>query len=94
MKKLLFALDFDGTYTEDPELWNNFITLLKQKGHSVIVATMRYPSEAGPVREALEDKVDAIIYTSRKAKYEEVQKQGYTPNIWIDDMPHFLFQGG
>lgn len=90
---LLFALDYDETFTADPVLWLAFIGNAKQRGHAVIIATMRYPHEGAEIELVLKDKVEKIIYTSRKAKYEEVQRQGYYPSIWIDDSPHFLFHG-
>jgi hypothetical protein len=80
---MLIALDYDGTYTADPELWNAFILKARELGHNVKIATMRYPSEPIP------DVGCEVIYTSRKAKF------GCMPaDIWIDDNPHFLFSGG
>ena len=90
-KKILFALDYDGTYTADPELWDIFIASAVKRGHSFIVATMRYPQEGLCI---IPPGIERVVYTGRKAKYEEVQRQGFNPNIWIDDMPHFLFNGG
>ena len=80
---MLIALDYDGTYTADPELWDWFIDRARQRGHEIKIATMRYPHESIP------DIGCEIVYTSRKAKF------GCIPaDIWIDDMPHFLFNGG
>ncbi len=76
------ALDYDGTYTRDPELWNNFIEKAKERGHEVVCVTMRYPTESITV--PME-----VIYTSRKAKMEHAKA-----DIWIDDQPHFLVMGG
>ena len=92
--KLLIALDYDETYTADPVLWQNFIANAKHRGHSVIIATMRYPQEGAEIEQELGATVEKIVYTSRKAKYDEVQRQGFYPSIWVDDSPHFLFHGG
>lgn len=89
--KILFALDYDGTYTADPDMWDTFIADAVSRGHSFIVATMRYLTEN---LEMVPKGIERIVYTSRKAKYEEVHRQGFSPTIWIDDMPHFLFNGG
>jgi len=80
------ALDYDGTYTEDTELWNRFIELCRDK-HEVICVTMRYPTE----------EVDIpipIIYTSRRAKKIYCSAMGIHFDIWIDDSPEWLFKNG
>jgi hypothetical protein len=77
---MLIALDYDGTYTEDPVLWDDFIVKAKSSGHDVKILTMRYPHEPIDI-----DGIE-VIYTSRKAKY------GYIPaNIYIDNEPGRLF---
>jgi hypothetical protein len=91
---MLIALDYDKTYTADPVLWQRFIATAKERGHSVIVATMRFPQEGAEIDKALGSMVDGIVYTSRKAKYDGLQAQGFSPSIWIDDSPHFLFNDG
>lgn len=87
-----FSLDYDGTYTRDKDLWNNFITLLKQKGHKVYVVTMRYdhPTEAYEVRQDLEGKVDGFFFTGRQAKKPFMKEQNIWVDIWIDDQPEFI----
>ena len=77
---MLIALDYDGTYTEDTDLWDCFIANAIKNGHEVKILTMRYPHETINI-EGVE-----VIYTSRKAKY------GYIPaNIYIDNEPGRLF---
>ena len=80
---MLIALDYDGTYTADPELWDLFISAARQRGHEVKIVTMRFPSEP------IENAPCEVIYTSRKAKYGAIPAQ-----IYIDDTPQFLFQDG
>lgn len=87
---MLLALDYDDTYTRDPEFWDAVITLAQQRGHSVICATMRYPHEGGDVIRDLTGKVEQIIYTGRKAKHGAVYEAGYMPSVWIDDSPHWI----
>jgi len=90
---MLICIDFDGTYTADPELWDLFLEAAKMKGHTVVCATMRYENELQPVRNMLEGKVSEIIPTSRKAKHAFVRNHlGKRPDIWIDDQPHWLFE--
>jgi len=79
---MLIALDYDGTYTEDPVLWDLFISTAKERGHDVKILTMRYPYE--PIHMIID--ID-VIYTSRKAKYNFIPA-----NIYIDNEPGRLFQ--
>ena len=73
------ALDYDGTYTEDPSLWNVFIQHALSCGHEIVCVTMRFPDEAIQMP-------CPVVYTSRKAKAEF-----YQADVWIDDNPRWLF---
>ena len=89
---MLIALDFDGTNTEDPYVWDRFIEVARMAGHTVYCVTMRYPSEGGDVIDSLQDKVDKIIFTGRKAKANYLKELGVVPQVWIDDNPHWIYQ--
>jgi DNA-binding LacI/PurR family transcriptional regulator len=86
------SLDFDGTYTRDPETWNNVVALFRAAGHKVYVVTMRYDNEneGTAVRSALEGKVDGIYFTGRKAKAPFMFEQGISIDVWLDDIPFFV----
>lgn len=85
------ALDYDGTYTLDPKMWLMFINTCFQRNHDVRILTMRYPHEIATMdRELLETKID-VIFTSRRAKKSFAIDKGFNADIWIDDMPEFLF---
>ena len=86
------SLDFDGTYTVDPYVWDRFIEVARMAGHTVYCVTMRYPSEGGEVIASLQGKVDHIIFTERKAKIGHMAKLGIPINVWIDDNPHWIHQ--
>ena len=77
--KIKIALDFDRTYTKDPEMWDKFIELATQREHEVVCVTMRHKEEAISIP-------CPIIYTGRKAK-----KSHYDADIWIDDSPQWIF---
>ena len=90
---LTIALDYDGTYTADKEMWNVFIHQATLRGHEVIVATMRYEATEGEdVKRDLEANVSRIIFTERKAKKAAVRMAYKDPDIWIDDNPEWLFE--
>jgi hypothetical protein len=69
------ALDYDGTYTADPELWDDFIDAAMNRGHEVAIVTKR-PNRAGaPTRRDIPK-----IFTNRMAKAAY-----YAADVWIDD---------
>lgn len=92
MESKIIALDFDHTYTTDPELWDLFIETARARGHTVIIATMRIEGmeEARILSFGLDKKVDDIIYTNRLAKKPALENLNISVDIWIDDMPLWI----
>lgn len=82
---MIIALDYDNTYTADPQFWNDFINRANENKHKVICITMRFPHEN------IEMNYCRIYYTSRKAKAPYAAKHGIKVDIWIDDKPMWLF---
>lgn len=74
------ALDWDGTYTADPEFWDDFARLARARGHEVTIVTGRGPSEA--IAHFL-----PIVYCSRTAKQNH-----YSADVWIDDIPRWVVE--
>jgi len=87
---MLICIDYDDTYSADPEMWSGVIELMRKHGHHIICATMRYPEEGEEVYYALHSKVDAIIYTGREAKKQYLEHHDYRPDVWIDDSPEWI----
>jgi hypothetical protein len=78
----LIALDYDGTYTVDPEMWDDFIVRAQRRGHTVKIVTMRFDTP----NERIEPPCGIeVVYTSRKAK-----ARAFKADIWVDDSPHWL----
>lgn len=79
------ALDWDGTFTADKDLWKAFVTEAMYRGHEVAIVTARSEDRLGSNKE-LEDTAAhlfvPVVYTNG------VQKQDvYGADIWIDDRP-------
>ena len=79
------ALDYDKTYTADPDLWDAFIILALSRGHKVNIVTMRRWHD-----EAIDDMPVNVIYTSRAAKVPFLESIGQPHDIFIDDSPYWL----
>jgi hypothetical protein len=86
------SLDYDETYTRDPVAWDEFIVLMKARGHTVYCVTLRSPKlhESLEVMSDLNGKVDAIFFTNRTAKRSFMSNQGLWVDVWVDDMPIFI----
>lgn len=82
------ALDYDNTYTLDPDLWDVFIKLLAMRGHSVYIVTMRYVTQ--PIEPILDLVPGNVYYTSGKAKRKFMTDQDIRIDVWIDDIPDFI----
>ncbi|NSZ63457.1 hypothetical protein G6L16_008905 [Agrobacterium tumefaciens] len=88
------ALDYDSTYTADPQLWNLFISVCENSGHDIRIVT---------ARDDRHDRTDAlitlekrlpVIYCRGVAKkwYLSHHGEGFVPDIWIDDKPESILE--
>ena len=84
---MLFAIDYDGTYTAAPDLWNAWIIAARRAGHSIAIVTMRHNTDAERIPFL---NVEMVIYTGRKAKIRYCEMLDIRPDVWIDDDPHGL----
>lgn len=83
------ALDYDGTFTADPDLWKLFIALAKTRGHDVFILTRRWKHN----RPVPEEGYLEVIYCEDKDKIPMLRsKGGQEADIYIDDRPWELGQ--
>lgn len=100
------ALDFDGTFTLDPEFWTDFINLVAKRGHLVYLVTMRHGIPEGIYTSHHCDEYSEVydelanlpiaqyIFTGRKAKKAFCDDLGLYIDVWIDDNPLWVYQNG
>jgi hypothetical protein len=81
------ALDFDDTYTRDPELWDQFIFLSRTRGHDIRIVTFRKSTMRDP---ALDNIGIPVIFTEYTQKRAHCNKLGWYVDVWIDDSPEFI----
>ena len=86
---MILALDYDGTYTKDPVMWQAIIPVFRAAGHEVFCCTMRTPKEVSSMDPNLLKHVQ-VITTSRAAKGPFMEALGIPVDIWIDDNPMFI----
>ena len=92
---MIVSLDFDDTYTRDPELWNKIVIMMLNRGHTVYVVSARYDRQMDEVY----DSIGTIIgkkncfSTNMNQKREYMAKtQGILIDVWIDDMPEMIVE--
>lgn len=89
--KNIICLDYDGTYTDFPDLFNIVIDYCKKNNIRIILATMRSEEEKDSGLIYLEKILDKVIYTNRNAKAKYLSDiYGIIPDVWVDDHPEFI----
>ena len=85
------SLDFDDTYTRDPEMWDLFIELAKHRGHTVYCITARPPTKENKeeVYDSIGQRVgkENCLFTDCLAKAKYAYDRGIRIDVWIDDLP-------
>lgn len=86
---LTIALDFDDTYTADPELWGYFINKAQILGHTVICVTARLNEECQhqELKRALPGGISVIFCGSKPKRKHALEEHGIAIDIWLDDYP-------
>jgi len=89
------SIDFDDTYTRDPDTWNLVIAQLQLSGHQVYCVTYRTPEEGLEVYSTIGRIVgtNRCYFTSHQSKQAYTRQQGIKIDVWIDDMPITILEG-
>ncbi|ESX17883.1 hypothetical protein X766_15935 [Mesorhizobium sp. LSJC255A00] len=86
------ALDYDMTYSADPELFQAFGRAAKRRGHDVRIVTARNNEfdRTAPLIEA--EQHFPVIYCRGIAKkwFLDHFGDGFIPDVWIDDKPESI----
>jgi hypothetical protein len=91
---MLIAIDYDKTYSSDPELWNAFIISARERGHTPCVVTMRHDTEMERIPHEIGTFLGYldVFYTGRQGKKKFMENLGLRVDIWIDDTPQFILE--
>ena len=89
---MLFAIDYDGTYTGDPILFNVMMDLMLQRGHEYVLVTQRGIEHNEGIRKVIPENM-TIINCPGVPKWMAVLQAGLKVDVWIEDNPHALFNG-
>ena len=89
------ALDYDNTYTADPEFWYEFMLDAKERGHDIFIVT--YRDERYDMTDGLQFLIedDFEVYFTRGVAKKWWMNQ-FAPEyhrdvcVWIDDKPEAI----
>jgi hypothetical protein len=89
------SLDFDDTYTRDPDMWNPFVLHAMARGHKVYCVTLRTPEQGDDVLNTIGQIIGAnyVHFTSMQSKRNFMWAKGIKIDVWIDDMPDCIVRG-
>lgn len=86
------ALDYDLTYSLDPDFWSMVVDAAEMCGHEVRIVTIRDErfDRTAPLMQL--EKELPVIYTRGVAKKWFLSHfgDGFTPDVWIDDKPESI----
>lgn len=87
-KSLVVAIDYDGTFTSDPQCWTAVIHCLRAAVHRVICVSARTEADGSraELRRALPAGID-ILLSEFGQKRQFAKSQGWPVDIWIEDHP-------
>lgn len=87
-----FCLDYDETYTKDPTLWHQFISMAKARGHQVFCISFRFEHQMDEPRRTVGRVIGEhnCFGTGHTAKRTFAEKLGIKIDVWIDDLPELI----
>lgn len=90
---LKIAVDYDDTYTADPELWYDFMRTAQDRGHKVFICTYRDDRYDVDAELSYLEVQFEIVYTRGVAKKWWCEQFGPGEvDIWIDDKPERIYE--
>lgn len=89
--KMNIAIDYDKTFSADPEGWIQVITLMEARGHKFVCVTGR-TNEFDFGKEVILaiNNLIPIVFAGQKWKKQAAEEAGWKIDIWIDDMPEYI----
>lgn len=85
-----FGIDYDDTYTVCPDVFQEFIAALKDRGHKAYFVTFRTAELFGPVIQEANKLGIPAIATEGVGKREATEALGVFIDVWVDDMPDLI----
>jgi ribonucleotide monophosphatase NagD (HAD superfamily) len=87
------ALDFDGTYNQDPEAWSEVAFILNEWDHNVYILTNRPFHKRKDVEEVVLQgpfQSSDIHFCGQEPKRTVAKKNNLDIDVWIDNNPESI----
>jgi hypothetical protein len=89
-ERLTIAIDYDDTFTRDPELWRTFIAIARQH-HTIICVSSRLPNAKNfDEIKSMVPLCVSVFMSGVKNKKAHMKYLGVEVDIWIDDRPETI----
>lgn len=86
----IFVLDYDNTFSINPDMWVQLVKVINTSGYRVIGATARNRYEAIKDTRYL-NVCDVVVYCAGNSKQKVLQNLHIGDSIiWIDDDPQYI----
>lgn len=81
----VFGIDYDDTYSDDPDLFAQIVSLIKSRGHVAVIVTYRHG-----IKDKIPETGCEVFYTGGTPKAQFMRDAGLEVDIWIDDYPELI----
>lgn len=90
---MIIAIDYDDTYSINPEMWEVCIAAWRLWGHAVICVTCRQDTEENREEVVVPGVPRYFTGGSPKRWFLEQPPRGIRVDVWIDDNPDSIIRG-
>lgn len=84
---MVIGLDYDCTFTADPEFWKSVLCEAKKYGHTIIIVTARYDNQQNRDELSQEAPEFKAYFAGSVPKLKYMMDQKIDVDVWIDDDP-------
>jgi HK97 family phage portal protein len=93
-RALTISIDFDRTFSADPQLWGEFARKSVAEGNTVVMISRRPEEDRQVVTDTLGEYADAfsqvLLVGGDTLKAEAAQAAGIDVDVWVDDSPQTI----
>jgi hypothetical protein len=91
---MTISIDFDRTFSADPQLWGEFARKSVADGNTVVMISRRPEQDRATVTETLGDYAPAfsqvLLVGGDTLKADAAQAAGISVDVWVDDSPQTI----
>lgn len=87
---MLISIDYDDTFTADPDFWREFIERAKAHGHAVVCVTARWDGPGNRAELAAAMPGIPVVFSDQRCKRDASEEAGHLVDVWIDDLPEAI----